>query len=435
MRHRVYTDPSPKQEYSAHVSRLSAEPHRKFILTLTHTLLTLRTLMWLFIPVGKSNLDFHCSSWPRVYWTRLGKSWCADRAGWTGSVIWPWICHASLASYFAAFTLWHHHVAVTPITQPVSEIHVLSWTDLECQKRDIKDKSKKGPSWGQKWPMWSMWFSPRMARQLTERCLEVRISALPYARLAGLLSHTEVNDAHLVAAHSYLTAPVTLPPPLRTCCVRVRDCTRARVCRTWLYARSHVLHSSVTLPPREDMCRSLSQVHCQQLWAGVCRFFFKFTVRSFSLCWLRWICCIFAKIFPPLSANISPHATCQHFLLPFRAGDFGIIPYIWRSVPCLNKSLRICFNLIGKRLTVFQETTPYCLTHLSKGIANGKWQNFSLQALLKVFDLRPAMSSRRERCQVLRNCLAVSYLSTWSTIVHLSPARVCICQCAQLCIC
>ena len=95
--------------------------------------------------------------------------------------------------------------------------------------------------------------------------LEVRISALPYARLAGLLSHTEVNDAHLVAAHSYLTAPVTLPPPLRTCCVRVRDCTRARVCRTWLYARSHVLHSSVTLPPREDMCRSLSQVHCQQL--------------------------------------------------------------------------------------------------------------------------------------------------------------------------
>ena len=86
-----------------------------------------------------------------------------------------------------------------------------------------------------------------------------------YARLAGLLSHTEVNDAHLVAAHSYLTAPVTLPPPLRTCCVRVRDCTSARVCRTWLYARSHVLHSSVTLPPREDMCRSLSQVHCQQL--------------------------------------------------------------------------------------------------------------------------------------------------------------------------
>ena len=41
--------------------------------------------------------------------------------------------------------------------------------------------------------------------------------------------------------------------------------TRARVCRTWLYERSHVLHSSVTLPPREDMCRSLSQVHCQQL--------------------------------------------------------------------------------------------------------------------------------------------------------------------------
>ena len=39
----------------------------------------------------------------------------------------------------------------------------------------------------------------------------------------------------------------------------------ARVCRTWLYARSHVLHSNVTLPPREDMCRSLSQVHCQQL--------------------------------------------------------------------------------------------------------------------------------------------------------------------------
>ena len=52
--------------HSAHVSRLSAEPHRKFILTLTHTLLTLRTLMWLFIPVGKSNLDFHCSSWPRA---------------------------------------------------------------------------------------------------------------------------------------------------------------------------------------------------------------------------------------------------------------------------------------------------------------------------------------------------------------------------------
>ena len=52
--------------HNAHVSRLSAEPHRKFILTLTHTLLTLRTLMWLFIRVGKSNLDFHCSSWPRA---------------------------------------------------------------------------------------------------------------------------------------------------------------------------------------------------------------------------------------------------------------------------------------------------------------------------------------------------------------------------------
>ena len=174
----------------------------------------------------------------------------------------------------------------------------------------------------------------------------------------------------------YLTAPVTLPPPLRTCCVRVRDCTRARVCRTWLYARSHVLHSSVTLPRREDMCRSLSQVHCQQLWAGVCRFFFKFTVRSFSLCWLRWICCIFAKIFPPLSANISPHATCQHFLLPFRGGDFGITPYIWRSVPCLNKFIRKHSNLIGKRLSVFQERTPYCLTHLSKGIADGKFKAF-----------------------------------------------------------
>ena len=143
MRHRVHTFLSLKQEYSPHVSRLSAEPHRKFILTLTQTLLTLRTLMWLFIRVGKSNLDFHCSSWPRVYWTRLGKSWCADRAVRTGSVIWPWICHASLASYFAAFTLWHHHVAVTPITQPVSEIHVLSWTDLECQKRDKKQIEKR----------------------------------------------------------------------------------------------------------------------------------------------------------------------------------------------------------------------------------------------------------------------------------------------------
>ena len=143
MRHRVHTSLFLKQEYSPHVSRLSAEPHRKFILTLTLTLLTLRTLMWQFIRVGKSNLDFHCSSWPRVYWTRLGKSWCADRAVRTGSVIWPWICRASLASYFAAFTLWHHHVAVTPITQPVSEIHVLSWTDLECQKRDKKQIEKR----------------------------------------------------------------------------------------------------------------------------------------------------------------------------------------------------------------------------------------------------------------------------------------------------
>ena len=73
MRHRVQTTLSLKQEYSAHVSRLSAEPHRKFIVTLTHTLLTVRTLMWLFIRVGKYNLDFHCSSWPRVYWTLWAK--------------------------------------------------------------------------------------------------------------------------------------------------------------------------------------------------------------------------------------------------------------------------------------------------------------------------------------------------------------------------
>ena len=62
----------------------------------------------------------------------------------------------------------------------------------------------------------------------------------PYARLAGLLSHTEVNDAHLVAAHSYLTAPVTLPPPLRTCCVRVRDCTRARAFAAHGCTRAHM---------------------------------------------------------------------------------------------------------------------------------------------------------------------------------------------------
>ena len=314
MRHRVHTDPSLKQEYSPHVSRLSAEPHRKFILTLTHTLLTLRTLMWLFIRVGKSNLDFHCSSWPRVYWTRLGKSWCADRAVRTGSVIWPWICHASLASYFAAFTLWHHHVAVTPITQPVSEIHVLSWTDLEC-KREIKNKSKKGPSWGQKWPMWSMWFSPRMARQLTERCLEVRISALAYARLAGLLSHTEVNDAHLVAAHSYLTAPVTLPPPLRTCCVRLRArlphmVVRALTCvafqRNSPTAGRYV---PLTFPSSLSaiVSRRLSilfQVHCQKFFAllapmdllhlcknisaTLCKYFSSCHLPTFSFAFSSW---------------------------------------------------------------------------------------------------------------------------------------------------
>ena len=112
--------------------------------------------------------------------------------------------------------------------------------------------------------MWSMRFSPRMARQLTERCLEVRISALPYARLAGLLSHTEVNDAHLVAAHSYLTAPVTLPPP--TSDNLLRQGARARVCRTHncTSGGTCVLHSSVTLPPREVMRRSLSQVHCRK---------------------------------------------------------------------------------------------------------------------------------------------------------------------------
>ena len=169
--------------------------------------------------------------------------------------------------------------------------------------------------------MWSMWFSPRMARQLTERCLEVRISALLYARLAGLLSHTEVNDAHLVAAQSYLTAPVTLPPPLSTCCVRLRArlphmVVRALTCvafqRNSPTAGRYV---PLTFPS------SLSAIVSRRLSI-------LFTVRSFSLCWLRWICCIFAKIFPPLSANISPHATCQHFLLPFRAGDFGITPYM-----------------------------------------------------------------------------------------------------------
>ena len=127
--------------------------------------------------------------------------------------------------------------------------------------------------------MWSMWFSPRMARQLTERCLEVRsISALPYARLAGLLSHTEVNDAHLVAAHSHLTAPVTLPPPLRTCCVRLRArlphmVVRALTCvafqRNSPTAGRYV---PLTFPSSLSaiVSRRLSilfQVHCQKFFA------------------------------------------------------------------------------------------------------------------------------------------------------------------------
>ena len=168
-----------------------------------------------------------------------------------------------------------------------------------------------------------MWFSPRMARQLTERCLEVRISALPYARLAGLLSHTEVNDAHLVAAHSYLTAPVTLPPPLRTCCVRVR----ARLPHMVVQALTFVAfqrnsptagrYVPLTFPSSLSaiVSRHLSilfQVHCQKFFALLA------PMDLLHLC----------KIFPPLSANISPHATCQHFLLPFRAGDFGITPYM-----------------------------------------------------------------------------------------------------------
>ena len=94
--------------------------------------------------------------------------------------------------------------------------------------------------------------------------------------------------------------------------------------------------------------------------------------------------------------------------------------HIWRSVPCLDKFIRKHSNLIGKRLNLFQERRAHCLTHLSKGIADGKFKTFYLKIFWKylIFALRCHHDDRDVR----------SWEIAWRFVICQRDAQLCICQ-------
>ena len=154
---------------------------------------------------------------------------------------------------------------ITPRAQSVSRINMLSWTDLDCQseKGHCNDfQLKNCPTCCTLLDqMWQRSFSPIFPAHRPHNGTRSGSTRAPVRATSG----TFVPHGSERTLGRYLTAPVTLPPP--TSDNLLRQGARARVCRTHNCTRGGtcVLHSSVTLPPREVMWRSLSQVHCHIL--------------------------------------------------------------------------------------------------------------------------------------------------------------------------